>query len=556
MTVEDYLIKKGFQYKTTTNQKGRQALMECPKCGDKTSFGISLDTGAYNCFRANKCGIQGSFTDFQRMFGDNPIYLDSDRFVKIEKKYDTPNIKPKPINHEIIEYFKNRGIQEETIKKFRLGYLDGCILFPYHKDGKLVNVKYRNLEEKKFRKEKNCMSTLWNQDNISSENLLICEGEIDAMSFNEWELEAVSIPSGVNDTSWIENDWDFLQRFDVIYLCMDNDTAGQSIIDNLVNRLGKWRCRNVLLPCKDANECLMKGMDKSEIENIIRNSQSFDLAELKSCKNYIGEIIDYKNNPDKLNGTVTSNLGLTEIIKGWRNEELSIWTGSNGSGKSTFLSQEIIHLIKSGKKVCIGSFEMPPRKYLWWFLKQYKGENQLTDEDIQSILQYNASNLLIIDLVGNIEKDKLFEIMEFAFRKYGADVFVIDSLMKVDLTSEQNKIYGEQKKFTSELKDFCNKFKSHIHLVAHPRKGENDDQMRGKSDVAGSADITNLADNVFVLHRFSDEQKEKREKANKEPYDSMLIVKKNREHGVLGSIGFYFDSYSKRFLSEDKQLGF
>jgi twinkle protein len=544
MTVKDYLHQKGFEYTEIHNASGTQAKMRCPSCQNKDSFAINLESGAYQCFRLNKCGIKGSFTDFQKMFGDKPFFLDNDKFIKLTKKYKQPEDKAEPINSKVLNYLSKRKISNDTVKKFPIGYLDNAILFQYHKNGKLVNIKYRSLIEKKFWKEKDCMSTLWNQDNIQGDKLVITEGEIDVMSLKEYGVDAVSVPSGANDLTWIENDWEFLERFRLIYIAMDNDQAGQKAVNEIASRLGLWRCKNVLLPAKDVNECLIKDLD---IKPAFKKAITYDLAELKSCNNYAEEIIEYKNNPQKLEGIVTSSYELTNILKGWRNEEVSVWTGQNSSGKSTFLSQESIHMIHQGKKICVGSFEMPPRKYLWWLIKQYNDSDHIPDEIVEKSLDELSQNLYVIDILGVIKEERLLEIMEFAYRKYGVDVFIIDSLMKIDLSANSNEILGEQKKFVSRLKDFASDFKSHIHLVAHPRKSNSDDDTIGKTDVAGTGDITNLADNVFVLHRFSEEKKEIRRKEGKKNIDSMLIVKKNREHGITGIVGYKFNIESKTF---------
>jgi len=547
MTVRYYLNSKGFQYAESSNASGSQAKMPCPSCGDKSSFAISLDNGAYQCFRLNKCGIKGSFTEFQNMLGDKPIFLDSDKFIKLTKRYKLPGEEAEPVNSKIKDYLQKRGISAITVDRFDVGYLGDSMVFQYKKNKKLVNHKYRSLTEKKFWKEKDCMSVLWNQDNIKPDKLIITEGEIDAMSLAEYGINAVSLPSGANDLTWIENDWDYLEAFKTIYLVFDNDAAGQKAVSDVVNRLGIWKCKNVILPYKDANECLVKKVTKGEIAECFKKAITYDLSELKTCINFTDEIIDYKNNPSKLMGVTASHYELTKIIQGWRNEEVSIWTGQNSSGKSTFLSQEILHLIEEGKKVCVGSFEMPPRKYLWWLLKQYNQTDFMNDDIVEKSLDELSLQLYVVDILGVIKKDKLLEIMEFAFRKYGVDVFVIDSLMKVDLSSNSNEVLGEQKKFVSGLKDFASEYKSHIHLVAHPRKSNSDDDQVGKTDVAGSGDITNLADNVFVLHRFSDEIKQVRLKQSKKDYDAMLIVKKNREHGTTGIVGYQFNVKSKRF---------
>jgi twinkle protein len=208
-------------------------------------------------------------------------------------------------------------------------------------------------------------------------------------------------------------------------------------------------------------------------------------------------------------------------------------------------------LLRQGKKCCIGSFEMTPKKYLWWLIKQAIKKKAITDYDVNTVLDEFAENLFVIDITGEIEKEMLFDIIQFGCRKYGIEVFVIDSLMKVKLSSDQNKLYGEQKNFVNRLADFVKEYKCHIHLVAHPRKAKTDEYESDKSDVAGSGDITNIADNVFLVYRYSEDQIEKRKKVGKEPYDSFVEVKKNREHGELGKIGFYFNKDFKTFEVEN-----
>ena len=46
--------------------------------------------------------------------------------------------------------------------------------------------------------------------------------------------------------------------------------------------------------------------------------------------------------------------------------------------------------------------------------------------------------------------------------------------------------------------EFAKKNEVHVHLVAHPRKGDNDKKkLLTADDIGGSADITNRADNAF-----------------------------------------------------------
>ncbi|OUN01973.1 hypothetical protein B5G43_16695, partial [Flavonifractor sp. An92] len=77
---------------------------------------------------------------------------------------------------------------------------------------------------------------------------------------------------------------------------------------------------------------------------------------------------------------------------------------------------------------------------------------------------------------------------------------------------------------------------AHVHLVAHPRKTERIDDSDA---VAGIADVTNLADNVFSVSRAQDQG---------DKYDTMLSILKNRFFGERSkAITLSFEPLSKRF---------
>ena len=81
-----------------------------------------------------------------------------------------------------------------------------------------------------------------------------------------------------------------------------------------------------------------------------------------------------------------------------------------------------------------------------------------------------------------------------------------------------------------------------MHLVAHPRKSMNEEIE--KDDVAGSANITNLADYVTTISRAKDEEIE---------YDAMLKILKNRHTGVNVGKKLMFDIDRKRFFSAETE---
>ena len=80
--------------------------------------------------------------------------------------------------------------------------------------------------------------------------LVICEGEIDAVTFAQYRYPAVSVPGGANYTGWINSCWDWLQRFKKIHISFDEDTAGRRKVVEIVTRLGMARTDIIRLPEK------------------------------------------------------------------------------------------------------------------------------------------------------------------------------------------------------------------------------------------------------------------------------------------------------------------
>ena len=127
--------------------------------------------------------------------------------------------------------------------------------------------------------------------------------------------------------------------------------------------------------------------------------------------------------------------------------------------------------------------------------------------------------------------------MEILAKRFGVKVFCIDNLMVIeeDLVDE----YKMQTSIVKKLKNFAKKYNCIVHLVAHPRKSQNADV--NKDDVAGSANITNLADYVTSIER----------KFNEDGTDDItkLSILKNRHTGKNVSIELKYDDVRHRFYS-------
>jgi twinkle protein len=572
MNVQEYLTSKGYSYNVVKRPSGYNAVMECPKCHDRDkSFAIDIESGAFNCMRLNKCGWKGSFRDFQLFHNDTPKSVVSDRDFKEKKKeYQLPKHTPEEISADVYEFFRKRFISRETVEHFKVGKLRTAVAFKYFEDGKFVNAKYRGMTEKKFHQEKGARPVLYNRDNVpeDSEELVICEGEIDAMSWHQSGFpNVVSINSGASDKRWIEYNWDWLKRFKKIYLSMDMDEAGQKEVDDIAKRLGNYRVYSVELPYKDANECLLEGEPPEKFQAAIATANGFERPELRNASEYADELVDTILHPEKYHGRNTGIPFLDDTIKGWRGGEVTVWTGRSASGKTTALMQVVMYdIIEQSKKgnflpACIGSFEMRPEMLLEWAISQIryyrnagKGkaweDGAWTEEEIRQYAKDYLWPLYIVNIKDKVNEDTIFDLFEFAAQKYGCKVFVLDSLMRIGLNRQYDALEA-QKAFMDRLARFADKFDCHVHLVAHPRKGEKDSDIPDKSSIKGAGEITDMAHNVISIYRLSDEALSR--EADKQGIQLSSVpstkwrVIKNRVHGVTRSEAMHFNFRHKTF---------
>ena len=225
--------------------------------------------------------------------------------------------------------------------------------------------------------------------------------------------------------------------------------------------------------------------------------------------------------------------------------------GENGAGKSTIINQIYVgEAIRQNYKVFLFSAELTSGNVKEWLLRTLANEKDLASFEARNNKVYKALSLEgKRNLIPKI-KDKfylyksddysigsLMQEMEMLAKRQGVKVFIIDNLMMFENSAGNDK-YNEQSDVIKRLKEFAKKYNAIVHLVAHPRKSMNEEI--NKDDVAGSANITNLADYVTILERNFKEDRE---------YDAKLSIVKNRHTGVNASVALKFDMDRKRFYS-------
>lgn len=380
--------------------------------------------------------------------------------------------------------------------------------------GNEVNTKIRTISgEKAFYQKKGGHKCFYNikalerWKEVPHEPLVITEGEFDCIAAMQAGYLAVSIPDGapakeVGNNEGVKYDYlAALPKEGTIILAVDNDAAGGNLLNDLIERLGRHRCRWITYPkgCKDLNDVLMQGGETLVHEVLL----SADYVATKG--NYLlSELLPIP----KLDGTPLGIIGIN-IRRG----DFSIVSGIPNHGKSTFVNHLTHILATAGWVTTFASFEQPPQtqhSYALRTLASGKAAKLLTQEE-----RFEADgfidkhyNFIVPDLnEDDPDFDWVLTKMEDAHFRYGSNMFVIDPWN--ELSDSYDRKSMTKTEYTGDsikkLKRFANKYRVHVMVIAHPAKMKrNNDGTYDRPtlyDIADSAHWANKADLGLIVHR-------------------------------------------------------
>lgn len=510
--------------------------------------------------------------------------------VKTKHQYRYPKEIPIGDKSKIYAYFKKRCISPQT-----LDYADvrqdeeGNIVWNYYDSNDVLTmVKYR--PSRKIHKGEN---KCWCQKNADTSNLLfnmnrinttapllICEGEPDCLSAIEAGFtNAVSVPLGSGNFHWIEENWDWLEQFDSIIVCSDNDEAGQKMQKEVVYRLGSWRTKVAEVPpiyeaengkkysVNDLNEALYY-LGKEKVLEIILNAKDSPVP----------GVIDFSDiqdvDLDQIDGITTGIRPLDRYLMKLFQGTLNIITGINGAGKSSFINQIICQSLEQDKNVFLFSGELPNFQTKNWLNSVLAGQRHIEERHWQDATYYKVSpeakreidefyrgRLYIYEDGRSNRMTDLLKTMEDSVRKYGTKLLILDNLTAINLECSDDNKYNKQSELIMNLIAFAVKFNVIVLLVVHPHKI---DTMRrlNKMDVQGISAIIDLAHRIISLYRVSDKDKQGEPKLNGSGWrvkpikeDVLIDILKDRMLGYEGrSVGVYYDQPSRRFFTSEEDL--
>ena len=524
-------------------------------------------------FRCFSCGATYNIVDHYMEY-HNKAYIEAIKSIVKDFNISTDKLiiktERKPIKAPTIykndiskakEYINKRCISESTLK-----YADvkednkGNIVFVYKNElGEHITNKYRparkiNKDKKElkmwFESETN-INTLYLMDKADiTKPLVICEGEFDALSLIESGYKnSVSVPTGCKSTEWITTNWTWLEQFEEVILWYDNDEAGKEGVKEVFNRLPNKVVKVVYSDiCNDINELLFKYGKLAVLKQL--EKASIPLVDGVKSTKQISTFNIYE--------AETIQLGINKIddnIIGLPLGSLNVITGRTGEGKSTILNQFFIgESIRQGYKVFLFSGELTESNAKGWLLDTLANKEDLLEFTSKKGYKYKKLSSSAVSRIDDFLEDKFYlyteedysinaiiSKMEIMAKRYGVKVFCIDNLMVTE--NDEKEELRNQTEIVKKLKSFAKKYNCIVHLVAHPRKAQNGQMGLDKSDISGSANITNLADYVMIVQRIYEEDGTDKH--------TELTINKDRYMGCNGKVYLLFDKDRRRFYCKN-----
>ena len=501
------------QYKLPTNKKKST----CPKCSHtrkkKTQECLMLDwdRGLGTC---QHCGEVLQLHTYKWEKNSNSI------------KYELP----KPIietntTTNVEKWFLTRGISRETLQVFKVtnsveympqvGEKVNAICFNYFVQDKLINVKYRD-SKKNFKMYKGAQKTFYNIDSIiKSDECVITEGEIDALSYHESGItNVVSVPNVSN--SFVQINVDYLTDFyfyfenkNKIYLALDADDAGENGKKEFIRRFGSDKCYLVdFKDCKDANEFLLK-YGKEALKQTIQDSTPCPIENVVRAHDMASDLDSfYKNGIE--NGY---KIGLNSFdgIFSTYTKQFTVVTGFPSSGKSDFVDQMCVgyNMMYRWKIAYASTENYPQYLHVDKLVRKYYGRTP-EYEDTQEIewkkcVDHVNQNFFFINYDDGYDLEKVLKKGEELVKRVGIRCLVIDPYNKVrDKSSSSLGINDYTNSYLNKIDNFCKKNDVIVILVAHPTKPQTD---KGKVfeptfyDVKGGGEFYDMSPHGILVHR-------------------------------------------------------
>lgn len=515
--------------------------LPCPKCQSSDALTVYTDGHSY-CFSCK--GLNTISKEQLTELGFEGV--NSDSTPEASYHSSSPPASSSDSFRYSYQYLATRGITEDTMRKFNCltkvseEGLPLEIGFPYDADS--TSVKVRNLTEKSFWSKGDMRNaTLFGKHLFpaaSSRSITITEGEFDALSVYQMlgsGYPVVSIRSSSSGKADCQREFEYLNSFERIYLCLDADEPGQKAALEIARLFDFNKIYHVKLDAthKDANGYLQA--NQSDVfKRTWWNSKRYVPEGVLSQLSEFDDIIDHSENKV---GVPFPFPTLQEKTYGIRTGETYLFTALEGIGKTEIIRAIEYHLLRTtDSNIGVIHLEEGKDRVLKGLAGYELGapahlpDSGVSNDDVKGALHNlikRDERLHIYSHFGSADPDHILDTIRFLVASCNCKYVFLDHITMVvsglkedDERKALDYISTRLAMMVEEL-DFALIFVSHIN---------DHDQTRG------SRNISKVAKTWIKLSR--DQNAATEEERN----TTLLTIQKNRFGAHTGPAGkLYFD---------------
>jgi twinkle protein len=515
----------------------------CDKCGSSDANAV-YDDGTTWCF---SCETYGSEDNMEA--AESPI-----------KNVYTTNLSSGQVTA-----LHDRKISTDTCKSYGVTTLNnnGTIfkhIYPYHDEsGNKIANKIRTVQNKAFLSEGNMSgAVLFGRKHFSAKGkyITITEGELDAMAAYQMfgsKWPCVSVKSSSSALADCKKSFDYLNSFENIIICFDNDTQGQKASEKVAGLFEPHKCKIVrLTQFKDASDYLRTGHQ----ETFVRTWWSAEPYTPAGILN-LDSLGDSLYDEDFCETVPYPWTGLNKKIYGMRTGELLTFTSGSGMGKSSIIRELMHHIMKSSTDnigvlaleesirntaLNIMSVEANQRLYI----KEVRDTFSIDQLQKWQTDTVGTGRFFAFDHFGSISNDEILNRVRFMAKALDCKWIILDHL-SILVSGQED---GDERRsidiLMTKLRSLVEETGVGLLLVSHLRrasgdKGHEDGREVSLAHLRGSQSIAHLSDGVIALER--NQQEEDETLAN----TTVVRILKNRYTGETGIATYlYYDKETGR----------
>jgi replicative DNA helicase len=542
---EAYAKGQGWAYKTSGSHL---ILQSCPWCSKAFKLYWNNESGAYDC---KVCGKAGNYFTFRRDLGD-PVPIDKPMTALALQK-EKPKKKRKTFaeyasfekallgSEKGMAYLASRGISRESAIKWKLGlkseppevhkirvkdkngdeqlYAEPVdwLMIPYlSKQGDIADVKYRTIDPapKRFKRlggesilyGEHLLPEAKGKRKATVDALYLCEGELDAITLDQHGFSpALSTTTGAG--SFSPRSYDLIAGCGAkrIYLVYDSDVDGQAGAQKLAKKFAdtdREVINLVLEDAKDSNE-FFRTHTADDFRQLIKDARP---VELEFCLSMIAVVDRLEEqlfmSGGQLNGFASVHKNINDLIDGgyWKGNLITV-VGGSGTGKTTLILQDLIHIAERHGPTWMCCLEMPPEMML---RKVINHRYHIPIGDVkQAHIEKYREHLEQLPLYFGGHKirniDQAAEYFIKAHKRYDIKALCFDNIHF--LCRDPRNQTAELSHATKTLKELAIELNMPVIAIGQPGKFDRAERIINENDVRGSAAIEQDSDYLLLMWR-------------------------------------------------------